>query len=138
MHEAVGLVDLFPTLVDAMGLPTPDGLSGRSLRPLVSGASREGWAVGGSDRGVRFAVADRYKLVRRTVEGSVEVRLHDVLVDPSETKDLLQRRPVTASYLRDLLAREDPGGGVMPPAASPAPVDPDTAAQLRALGYVDR
>jgi len=37
----VGLVDLYPTLVDLCGLPQRDGLDGRSLAPLVCNPEQE-------------------------------------------------------------------------------------------------
>jgi iduronate 2-sulfatase len=38
----VELLDLFPTLVEACGLPRPDGLEGQSLLPLVSDPAAKG------------------------------------------------------------------------------------------------
>lgn len=38
----VELVDLYPTLVDLAGLPEPEHLAGRSLRPLMEDPEREG------------------------------------------------------------------------------------------------
>jgi len=38
-HDAhVSIVDIMPTLCEAVGLPTPDGVQGRSLWPLLTGA----------------------------------------------------------------------------------------------------
>jgi arylsulfatase A-like enzyme len=37
----VELVDIAPTLMDAAGLTTPAGMQGKSLTPLLTGASRE-------------------------------------------------------------------------------------------------
>ena len=36
-------VDLAPTILDFAGLPVPESMQGRSLRPLVSGESAEDW-----------------------------------------------------------------------------------------------
>jgi arylsulfatase A-like enzyme len=38
-REFISLVDLFPTLCEALALPTPDGVQGRSLWPLLTGDS---------------------------------------------------------------------------------------------------
>jgi arylsulfatase len=35
----VEMVDLMPTLLDAVGIPVPDGVQGRSLTPLLTGAT---------------------------------------------------------------------------------------------------
>jgi arylsulfatase A-like enzyme len=37
--DQVRHVDLFPTLADLCGVPAPDGIDGRSLRPLIEGGS---------------------------------------------------------------------------------------------------
>jgi len=37
----VEMVDLAPTLLDAAGIPVPDGVQGRSLTPLLTGAATE-------------------------------------------------------------------------------------------------
>ena len=37
----VEFIDLFPTLCDATGIPIPEGLSGRSLMPIVSGEAKK-------------------------------------------------------------------------------------------------
>jgi iduronate 2-sulfatase len=39
--RVVEFVDIFPTLVEAVGLPPPAGLDGRSLVPLLEDANRE-------------------------------------------------------------------------------------------------
>lgn len=43
VHEYVRLVDVLPTLLDALGLPPADGVQGRSFWPMVSGESPEAW-----------------------------------------------------------------------------------------------
>jgi len=42
--ELVGMVDIAPTLLEAAGIPIPDGLKGKSILPLVHSAkAREEW-----------------------------------------------------------------------------------------------
>ena len=40
--ELVGLVDVAPTILDALGIPAPSEIQGRSLLPLLLGERREG------------------------------------------------------------------------------------------------
>ncbi|AKJ65426.1 sulfatase [Kiritimatiella glycovorans] len=40
-EEPVGHIDLVPTLLDYAGIPVPEEVQGRSLRPLLSGRARE-------------------------------------------------------------------------------------------------
>ncbi|MEM8952618.1 MAG: sulfatase-like hydrolase/transferase [Verrucomicrobiota bacterium] len=49
----VGLVDIFPTLTEACGLPTQDGVEGESLVPLLRGAGE------GRDKDAAFATVLR-------------------------------------------------------------------------------
>jgi arylsulfatase A-like enzyme len=43
VHELVSLVDLPPTLLDAVGIEIPDSMPGRSILPLLQGRSLEPW-----------------------------------------------------------------------------------------------
>ncbi|MEO6323959.1 MAG: sulfatase [Thermoanaerobaculia bacterium] len=96
--EAMTLnVDLAPTLLDAAGVPIPDRMQGRSLRPLIEGTTvtwRSDWyyehdvftgAEIPSSEGVRGM---RFKYVRY-VEEPVYEQLFDLVLDRFEERDLL-------------------------------------------------
>lgn len=61
-------VDVMPTLLDLAGLPTPRGVQGRSLLPLIRGA-KVPWRdavfseLGPDDRRVKMVRTDEWKLV---------------------------------------------------------------------------
>jgi len=133
----VGLDDVAPTILDLLELPPLAGASGRSLRPLVEGTadtlperllyaeSVELARVFG--RGpLRSLRSGRWKLV-----DDVRPELYDLAEDPGERVDLATRRPERVAALRgrlrDLMAAGD--------AANTTAVDPETAAELAALGY---
>jgi len=92
-ERSVGLIDLYPTLVELCGLPQPkSGLQGRSLAPFLSGDSPT-WkdqtisvhplAKGSLGRSVR---TDRY---RYSEDGSgTPLELIDYDADPYECKNL--------------------------------------------------
>ncbi len=44
-EHLVSAVDLLPTLLEALHIPLPDGLDGRSFLPLLRGESQPGWDV---------------------------------------------------------------------------------------------
>ncbi|MEM6453751.1 MAG: sulfatase-like hydrolase/transferase [Acidobacteriota bacterium] len=132
-------VDLLPTLLDATGLDDrlPADLPGRSLRDAAARASaaerpiyfealsayyNRGWAP------LRGVVRDRHKAIDVPL-----IELYDLVDDPAESRNRVddQRRRLNA-------LRADLAGPAWPPAAADAAnqLDPEAAAQLRALGYL--
>jgi arylsulfatase A-like enzyme len=128
----VALVDVFPTLLDALGLPAPAGLVGRSLletpdpeRPIYAETSRQAR--------LRSVVVGREKLVRDLASG--RDRLFDLQDDPAERRDLAAARPGHAAALGRLLGAWQARHGRARPALPPVRVDPAERERLRALGY---
>jgi iduronate 2-sulfatase len=108
----VEAVDLFPTLTDLCGLPTPAGLAGQTLRPLIENGSAPGKAAAysthGGGRGFRGHTlrTDRHRLVR-WVDGRGEVglvELYDYQHDPGETANIAAEQPELVRELTKQLA----------------------------------
>ncbi len=108
-------VDVYPTLADLAGLPTPDvpqRLEGRSLVPWLRDPER-----GGRDhvfhaypRGERIGRAVRtlrHRLVEWRAAGAAadtaEFELYDYEADPRETRNLAAEQPEVVARLRTLL-----------------------------------
>jgi len=133
IDEAVGLVDVMPTLLEALGLEVPESLSGRSLLPLLRGAVEDAPrpTLTGFMNGWRTVVVGHYKLIQRT---PAHWSVYDLESDPGETNDLAPERPIAVRYLRGLLgmglAEVDRGHE-----AARTTIDDETRAQLQALGY---
>jgi arylsulfatase A-like enzyme len=142
--EPVQLIDLFPTLLEAAGLPVPDWNRGRSLWPLLSG--RDGWssrpalAAAFADPAVSAAApayGRDYRSIRRgdlaLIEGSDGTRaLYDYAADPGAASDLSGARPEVVDGLRRELDSS------LPPAAAGAGTDltDDERRRLQELGYL--
>ncbi len=129
-------VDVLPTLLDAVGLPIPGGLPGRSLLPAsertagapprpsyfeaMSAMLNRGWApltgiVAGRDKYIDLPIPELYALAR----------------DPAEATNLAGHAP---DLERTLVAGLRAFGAALPGARQAE--DPEAAARLRALGYV--
>jgi len=133
----VSLVDLLPTLLDALDLPQPDDLDGVSLWPAVrTGAEpphRDLFAQStlyGPRR--RAVIAWPYKLIVDPESGWRQ--LFDLSLDPEEKRDLAPARVGLAEELAEVITRRFS-------APAPAPreaveLDPQTFEELRALGYL--
>lgn len=101
----VETVDIFPTLTDLCGLPTPGTLDGRSLRPQLdrpatsaAKPARGFWTDG--QRTIRTA---RWRLIAaRAADGSPQFELFDYANDPFETRNHAAAHP---EVIRDLLAQ---------------------------------
>ena len=102
----VETVDVFPTLTDLCGLPSPNGLDGRSLRSQLSNpkaaASKPAhsfWT--GGQRTVR---TDRWRLIAQPGNDAAapQVELFDYQIDPDETRNHAETQP---EIVRELLAR---------------------------------
>jgi arylsulfatase A-like enzyme len=141
--ETVSLVDLAPTLLGALGVPTPASFQGRSLLPLVRGEAlppRELFAE--TERNLeqshRLAVqlgSVKYILLSRTgrPDQRLSEELYDLAADAAERRSDLTRpeaenlRRIATAYL--LRGREEqPSGRVEMP--------PEVKERLRALGYL--
>ena len=141
--DDVGLIDVLPTAMDALGLAVPEDLQGRSLVPLLEGRTPAGHSAVLSDflDGQRAVTAGRYKLIQRGMGPHV----YDVLADPTEQTDLGTGKPIVLRHLRNLLGQLVAGAGTGDGrSARPrrvfrrqtTTIDPETDAQLRALGYM--
>ncbi len=98
-RRVVEFVDIYPTLVDAAGLEVPDGLAGRSLRPLLEDPLREwdGHAITQilrpADERLENPVmgcsirTERWRYTEWAV-GEAGIELYDHAGDPSEFRNL--------------------------------------------------
>ncbi|MCP5114511.1 MAG: sulfatase, partial [bacterium] len=91
-RRTVELLDLYPTLAEAAGLPMPDGLEGKSLLPLLSDPAAE-WdkpAYTVVRRGEKLGRTVRTERFRYTEwdEGRLGGELYDHNVDPNEYRNL--------------------------------------------------
>jgi len=131
LSGAVENLDLVPTLVDLLGLPTEGrGFEGTSLLPRLSGeAGDERLAFSMMNRW-RAVAGDRYKLV--TEIGTDTWHLYDLRRDPGERHDVKGEAPEAFARLRaaleEQLARTE-GPESQRHAA-------EAEARLRALGYL--
>ncbi len=137
VRELVSLIDLPPTLLDAVGIPIPPEMQGRSILPLVRG-ERADWAddvfIQVSESQVGRAVRTRrwkYSVVAPDKDGwndmssgtYVEQHLYDLEADPCELTDLIgcaSHERVSAA-LRERLVRRMVAAGEPAPVIHPAP-----------------
>jgi arylsulfatase A-like enzyme len=94
--EPVSLIDIFPTLLDLIGLEAEDGVDGISLWPVISSQGRDALP----DRYVFSetitqradylgAIKGEKKLMRTAVEGrGIEWRFYDLAADPGERRPM--------------------------------------------------
>lgn len=133
-------VDVLPTLLEALGLPVPTAVEGRSLLPEIAGAGQ----VAPEDEsafswldvdGFRSASVSTpaWRLIEDR-EPRAERSLFDRRGDPAERRDLARERTVRAGYLRSLLRAAESGGTRL--RAGEGTVDDELRERLRALGYI--
>ncbi len=138
IDDVVGLVDVLPTIYEALGRPVPDDLSGDSFLPLLLGESSDAprASVTGFMEGWRALDVGRLKLIQRTERTSM---LFDTISDPGETRDLAAERPIALRYARGLLglvlAGVERATHRREIAAESLHIDPTTREQLEQLGY---
>ena len=133
VDEPVGLVDVMPTILDALGRPPSAESTGRSVLPLIRGAHDDAprASIAGFLNGWRSIVEGRWKLIQRTHNRWM---LFDLRSDPGERHDVAARHPLVVRYLRGLLGVSMQGDTRH--AAEDAEIDDETREQLEALGYV--
>jgi Tfp pilus assembly protein PilF len=126
-------VDVFPTIVEAVGISPPAGLPGRSLlaTPAAGSTSRRVYSetlyprlhLGWSD--LASLVDDRNQYIE-----SPRPELYDIVVDPGEKNDLSAGLPPAFPSKRIELA------GMSRPLQAPGASDPEQLKKLASLGYI--
>jgi arylsulfatase A-like enzyme len=138
----VGLSDVIPTILDALGKEIPEDLAGRSLLPaLLRGEeSAPGYTISGFMENWRAIVIGRTKLIQRTTHAP---RIYDLATDPNEEEDLATERPLAVRSARGLLglamaATDDRHRARTRQRHRPESIqiDSELEAHLEALGYV--
>jgi choline-sulfatase len=128
-------VDLLPTILDALALPRPEGLPGRSLLSppsvpaetittyfeALSGQLNRGWAP------LHGVIQDRRKYVELPVP-----ELYDLRADPAEAKNAAATEPLRLESLRAALAPLRSGDRGIRRTRESA----ETRERLKSLGYV--
>lgn len=140
-------IDILPTLLACLGIPIPAGVQGISLAPALDGegdadegdATVEAYSetrLGGGEV-VALSLLD-WKVIHRLRRDGPTLELYDLDRDPGETTNVAHERPIVLGYAQQTLARwaAAPGADAGVPERGLA-LDPDTAATLRALGYLD-
>jgi arylsulfatase A-like enzyme/Tfp pilus assembly protein PilF len=138
IHGVVSLVDVMPTVLDLLGVPSPVKLDGRSLlQPpppgeravyceTLSTMTLHGWAP---LLGVR---RNDYKFIL-----APEPEVYELQKDAGEMENLFKQRPELGAELQEVLigfVGEDPWLAAR--AKQNLPMDEESARQLAALGYV--
>jgi arylsulfatase A-like enzyme len=149
----VSLVDVVPTVADALGLPAlADGARGQSLMPLLAGdATREEPRVTAMRMNVKkfyrpwkeqrgdVNVVVRHRSWKSIYNADLDsVELYDLGVDPLEQRNLAASEPERAAEMKERarawLRACSPAAGPTGPAVE---LTPEEAERLRVLGYTD-
>jgi arylsulfatase A-like enzyme len=112
--QAVGLIDVAPTLFEFLGLPPEPQFEGKSLAALAAGSDRSRdtrYAFSSSsltdapgDRiGMYSAQDGRWKLIYSL--DPIDLQLYDLQADPNETTNLAKSRPKEFARLKNTLSR---------------------------------
>ncbi len=135
----VYLLDIYPTVCDLVGAPTPQGIDGISFKPVIEGKSKGARdSLFLSYRGVQRAIRDdRWKLIRYPEINKTQ--LFDLRRDPDEMRDLAGD-PAQSKRIEQMMAKIQEwqkGLGDTQALSSPNPKDPKftppTAAELEKL-----
>lgn len=153
VEERVANVDIWPTILDLVGLPLLPGAEGRSLVPLIAAAAGLGEAPDDLRRRPLFAQLDRswgrnhresdplisvvkddFRLLHQPLRPA-RVELYDKSADPTEQQNVASaHEDVIRDFAKDLetFVQAPVAWGETPEIE----IDEMHQAQLRALGYV--
>lgn len=93
-------VDIMPTILDLVGVPSPKRAEGKSLWPIMLGREKGDERVAfteGTDGRLTAVVTREWKLIRNNVTGEFE--LYNLKSDPGELKNLALANPQQVSKL---------------------------------------
>jgi len=106
-------IDIFPTIMELMGIPPPRGLEGRSLMPLIRGETDRGHeaiicnqGLWQASRAIRVGDWKFIDIIDRGFWGAESAyELYNLRKDPGEENDLIEEEPEVAARLQVRLDR---------------------------------
>lgn len=140
----VQTIDIFPTVLEALGIACPGEVEGKSLLPLMRGAADGTVEYGFTETfpfpekcPPRHAVrTETAKLVwREEPPAEIAKQLYDLEADPAETVNLYPTGPEAQALDAILADWIEPGG--LHPAPIPTATESGRVKILKSLGYLD-
>ncbi len=134
VDEPASLLDVAPTILDAIGIRIPATMVGRSL--LSAGRDREIYSESLYAQNhfgcapLRSLRVGRYKYI-----ASPKPEMYDLASDPKEARNIYDQQRSQATALAQHLAAVRASAPTAPSGKSASP-QPDTIAALRSLGYL--
>jgi arylsulfatase A-like enzyme/Flp pilus assembly protein TadD len=140
VDEAARHVDVLPTILDAVGVPQPSGLSGHSLLPAVNGAKPADASRTDATyfESLSASLNRGWAPLEGVIEGSMKYidlpipELYDLRTDPREERNLASSQPERVRELKTELQQLRGSRSNVSSASETA----DTRERLRSLGYV--
>jgi arylsulfatase A-like enzyme/Flp pilus assembly protein TadD len=134
--EGARHVDILPTVLDALGIPAPQGLPGRSLLPVIGGevagpATTYFEALSGQ---LNRGWAPLHGVLRKGIK-YIDLplpELYDLGGDPREAQNVAEAAPSHVEEMRAALASLRPATDTV----RKVPEGAETRERLRSLGYV--
>jgi arylsulfatase A-like enzyme len=93
VRRQVRSVDLLPTLLELLGLPSPAGLDGRSFASMLGGDAGAGGARDGARDAWSYASASNFGISLRRTDGTTYVARNDAWVADGPREELLRAAP---------------------------------------------
>jgi len=135
----ISLVDVVPTVLEFLGLPSPADLAGVSLWPLLTGVGggegralmAEGTLSGPEQQAL---IEWPYKLIDAGAAGE---NLYDLAADGGEVTDIRGERSEVAARMSSRLREVVASAARRTHGRREVALDPPTVERLRALGYLE-
>ncbi len=113
INDLIRQVDVLPTIIDLLGINYPDKIVGRSLVPIMNGNNLEEipvyietgtiqYGTSGNTIGIRTS---KYKYLRNRFDEKNNVRLFDLVNDPSELKNIAKKELGLVKELEETLKK---------------------------------
>lgn len=138
IEQQVGLIDIFPTLIELFDLESDDeSFQGRSIAPLLVGEDMEPAGYYYS----RAVGPDPYFTMRgsrlKYVHHHYFEAMYDLKSDPHETVNIIEKHPVLATYLRQrALLMIAYNAGLRGDEGEEFTINAEDAEDLRGIGYL--
>ncbi len=141
VKDLVGLIDIVPTVCGLLGIRPPDGLQGRDLSACFTRKppsqndryiyTESLYATKYNANTLLGVVTNRFKYIQTT-----RPELYDLVEDPHEANNLLERHPQRARILQDRLKQILEQTVREGQTDSKAESDEQTRKRLESLGYI--